>query len=220
MFSTLHNRKLFKLRVYISKLVVYMRDITSNEANFVLLIFRHPESAYNANNIAKLLGISSMGALKIAKNLVKDRVFLSKILGKAIFYELNLSNDYVSDYVQFLLKRESVDAAPYVKRWLNEIIKAKSASAAILFGSVLKKHEQAKDIDVLFIVDKAKFSKLKKDIEEINLVNDKKLHPIFQAKEDFIENLKKQDKIILDSLKGIVAFGHDEIIKLVKSIKQ
>ncbi|HIH42672.1 TPA: hypothetical protein HA246_03440 [Candidatus Woesearchaeota archaeon] len=197
-----------------------MRDITSNEANFILLVFRHPESSYNANNIAKLLGISPMGALKIAKNLVKDRVFLSKILGKAIFYDLNLSNDYVCDYIQFLLKRESVDAAPYVKRWVNEIIKAKSASAAILFGSVLKKQGEAKDIDVLFIIDDGKFSKLKKEVEEINLVNDKKLHPIYQTEQNFKENLKKQDKIISDSLNGIIVFGHDELIKLVKSIKQ
>ena len=48
-----------------------MKDITNNEMLFVLSIFKSPEKEYNANNMAKHLGISPMGALKIAKRLEK-----------------------------------------------------------------------------------------------------------------------------------------------------
>jgi predicted nucleotidyltransferase len=193
-----------------------MEDITKNEMLFVLSIFKSPEIEYNANNIAKHLEISSMGALKIAKKLEKQNILISKELGKAKFYKLNLNSDYVKQYIKFLLKRESEQAPSYIKRWLLEVKKIKNSYSAILFGSVLKKYGEAKDIDVLLITDKKKFSELKKEIEEINLINIKKLHPVYQTKKDFIENIKKQDKVILNTIKGVVVFGEDTIIDLFK----
>ena len=193
-----------------------MQDITSNEASFILTLFKHPEVEYNANSIAKVLGITSMGALKIAKQLEKEEILVSKQLGRAIFYKLNVQNDYVIDYLKFLLKRESMQALPYIRRWVNEIKKIKSANAAILFGSVLKKRDEAKDIDVLVLTDKKGFSKLKKEIEAINLVNDKKLHPLFQTEEDLIKNIKSRDNIVLNAIKGIAVFGEDKLISLLE----
>jgi predicted nucleotidyltransferase len=85
-----------------------------------------------------------------------------------------------------------------------------------LFGSVLTKGEKANDIDVLLITDGKKFSGLKKEIEEINLLNNKKLHPIYQTKEDLKDNIKKGDKPVLSAIKGVVVFGEDTIISLIK----
>jgi len=193
-----------------------MKDITDNEMRFVLMIFKSPETEYNANNIAKHLGISSMGALKIAKRLEKEGILISKELGKAKFYKINLDNDYAKHYIKFLLKREAEQASAYVKRWINEIKKIKNAYSAVLFGSVLKKEKEANDIDVLLISDGKKFSGLKKEIGEINLLNTKKLHPLYQAKKDLKENIKKSDKPILNAIKGIVVFGEDNIIELIE----
>lgn len=193
-----------------------MKTITNNEMVFVLSIFKSPEAEYNANSIAKHIGISSMGALKIAKRLEKENIILSRNLGKAIFYKLNFNNDYVKQYTKFLLKREAEQTATYVKVWVSEIKKIKSADAAILFGSVLRKQKEAKDIDVLLIVDKKRFSKLRKEVEDINLINIKRLHPIYQSKEDFKKNIKKEDKPLLSAIKGIIVFGEDLIINLLK----
>lgn len=193
-----------------------MRDITSNEMAFVLTIFKSPETQYNANSIAKLIGISRMGALKIAKRLEKENIIISKELGKAKYYWLNFSNDYVKQYVRFLLKREAEHAHPYVRVWADEVKKLKSADAAILFGSVLRKYKEARDIDVVLITDKKRFSKLKKEIGEIDELNVKRLHPIYQTKEDFIKNIKKSDKALLSAMKGIVVFGENMIIDLLQ----
>lgn len=193
-----------------------MKDITNNEMLFVLLIFKSPETYYNANSIARHLGISSMGALKIARKLEKEGILTSKELGKAKFYRLNVSNDYVMQYVRFLLKREAEQASPYLKRWLVEIKKIKNAHAAVLFGSILKKEKEANDIDVLLITDKKRFSKLEKEIDEINRINIKKLHPLYQTKEDLVKNIEKDDKPLLNAIKGIVAFGEDAIIELLE----
>ncbi len=190
-----------------------MEDVTKNEMLFILSIFKSTEVDYNANSIAKLLGISSMGALKIAKRLEKEGIIISRELGKAKFYRLNWESDYVRDYVRFLLKREAEHANPYVSVWIDEIRKLKSADAAILFGSVLRKFREAKDVDVVLITDQKQFSKLQEEVEEVNKMNVKHFHPVYQSKADFVSNISRGDKVLLSAIKGIVVFGEDLIIE-------
>ena len=192
-----------------------MRDITNNEMFFVLNIFKSPEKDYNTSEIAKLLGITPMGSLKIARRLEKENILKSKKIGKAKIYQLNMQNHYVKDYLKFLLKREAEQSPSYIKVWISELRKIKNADVAILFGSILRKKE-AKDIDALLITNQKKFSELKKEIESINLINIKKLHPMYQSKEDVNENIKKEDKALLNAIKGIIALGEDKIIEILE----
>jgi len=193
-----------------------MKNITSNEINFVLQILKNPKQDYNANSISKELGISAMGALKIARKLEKEDILVSKKLGKAIFYSINYKSDYAKQYLNFILKKQAEQSNPYIKRWISEIRKIKNSNLAILFGSVLSKYDKAKDIDVLFVVSQKNFNELKKEIESINRLNDKKIHPVYQSKQDLIENLNKEDKIILNTIKGIVVFGEELFLDLLK----
>ena len=192
-----------------------MNDISHNEMVLVLKILKNPEFMYNANSIAKEIGISSMGALKILKRLEKENVLLAQQLGKATFYKINKTNEYVLDYLKFLLKREVEQAHPYVKVWANELKKIKNTDCAVLFGSVLRKYEKANDIDVLLVTDKKRYSLLKKEIEEINMINTKKIHCIYQTKEDLRSNIKKSDKVVLSAIKGKVVVGEDLFIQVL-----
>ena len=189
-----------------------MKEITNKEMLFVLAIVKSPEIEFNANSISKVIGVSSMGALKIAKRLEKEGILNSKKLGKAVFYNINKDNDYAVQYVKLIFKREAEQSHAYIKVWICEIKKIKNVSGAILFGSVLKKHKDANDIDVVLITDKSKFNKLKQEVEEINVISIKRLHPVYQTKEDFINNIKKRDRVMLNAVKGIVVFGEDLII--------
>jgi len=67
----------------------------------------------------------------------------------------------------------------------------------------------------LLITDNNKFSKLKKELEEINEINVKRLHPMYQTKEDIKNNIKKEDKPLLNALKGIVIFGEDALMEVL-----
>ena len=187
-----------------------------NEMLFVMSILKSPEMEYNANNIAKIIGISSMGALKIAKNLEKEGILSSRKIGRANIYKINFNNDYAKKYIKFLLKKEAEKSSPYVKRWIRELEKLKIANAIILFGSVLKKEKNAGDIDALIIVNKKNFGKVKKEIESINSLNDKKIHPVYQTKEDLRKHINERNKIILNAVKGIIVFGEDDIIEVLK----
>ena len=192
-----------------------MNDISKNEMEIVLRILKSPEVAYNANSLAKEMKISSMGALKIVKRLEKENILMAQQLGKATFYKINKTSAYALNYISFLLKREIEQAHPYVKMWANEIKKIKHIEGVILFGSVLKKYQEANDVDVLLITDKKGFSLVKKEIEEINLINTKKIHPVYQIKKDLIDNIEKKDKVVLNAIKGKIVVGESFFIQVL-----
>ena len=191
------------------------QSISDNEMKFVLVVLKSPEMQYNANSISKVINISPMGALKIAKKLERQGILRSKVLGRTIFYSIKLDTSYVQKYLGFLLNREAEFASPYVKRWVNEVRKINNVHIAVLYGSVLSKHDEAKDIDLLLVSDNKRFNKLKKEVGEINKLNDKKLHPLYQSEKDLSNNIRKQDKVILNAIKGLVVSGEEKLINIL-----
>ena len=171
-----------------------MKDITKKEMELILTIFKNPTDDFNANNISLKIGVTPMGALKIMKRLEKQGILTSKKIGKAVFYKINLDKDYVADYLIFLLKREAELSSPYIKRWINEARRINNADIAILFGSALKKDSEAKDIDILVVTDQKRFKKAKGEIDDINKINEPKLHAVYQTLNDLKDNIKRKDK--------------------------
>ena len=193
-----------------------MKEITENEMKFILSILKNPSQELNARIIGKSLGITPMGSLKIGKKLEKEGIVSSKFIGKARIYKLNLDKEYVIQYIKFLLQREAEYSDAYVKKWIADLKKIKKAESVILFGSVLKKRDEAHDIDILILVKKNNLNLVEKQIEEINIINKKKLHPVFQTIEDLKKNIKKEDKIVLTALKGIFVLGEDKILEALR----
>lgn len=103
-----------------------------------------------------------------------------------------------------------------MKRWISEARKLKNAEISIIFGSVLKKGSEANDIDALLVTSQKKFEKLKEEISELNNINEKSIHAVYQIPEDLRSNIAKGDKVVLNALKGIVAFGEEKLIELVR----
>lgn len=192
-----------------------MRNVTNNEMLLIATILKSPEVPYNANTLANILEISPMGAWKIAQKLQKEDILHADKIGNAHILKLNLANEYARNYMRFVLAREIEIAPPYVKRWITELKKIKHAELIILFGSVLRKHEDARDIDALIVTDNKQFKMLKKEIEDINFLNDKKVHPIYQTKEDLRKNIAKRDKIVLNAIKGLMVSGQDAFIEVL-----
>src|SRR3990167_3869444 len=186
-----------------------MKEITKAEMDVVLKLVKSPEVDYNANNLAKVVGITAMGALKILKRLEQESILKSKKIGKAVIYRVNTENTYARRYVELMLSRESPHANPQVKRWIEELRKIKNVDIIVLFGSVLEK-SNPNDIDVLLITDQKRFPKLQQEIKELNEINIKKIHPMYQTYDDIIRNIKKRDKPLLNAIKGIVIIGEEK----------
>jgi len=210
----------YKLIVYIVKLIVYIKKMKSNnEEKAILKILQSPENEYNANSISKLIKVSSMGALKLLKRLEKEGILKQRKVSNISFYKINFENSYAVDYVSLMIKSKAEHCTSYVKRWVGELRKIRNAEIGIIFGSILSKGEKANDIDVLFVVEKKKFNDLKKEVEYLNILNEKKIHPVFQTREDLAKNIEKKDKVVLEAIKGIVAFGEKEFVKLIGGTK-
>lgn len=190
-----------------------MREITQAEMNIVLQLVKSPEVDYNANNLAKVIGITAMGALKILKRLENESILKSKKIGKAVIYRINIGNSYAKRYIELILSRESLHANPQIKRWVEELRKIKNADVIVLFGSVLEK-PNPNDIDVLLMTDQKRFPKLQQEIKELNEINIKKIHPMYQTSNDIIKNIKKKDKPLLNAIKGIVIIGEEKFLEI------
>lgn len=195
-----------------------MKNITANEMKILLVLFKDIATSYNANSISKVVGITPMGALKILKKMEKENLAVSKKLGKASFYKPNLDDQYPEMCIRFLLQKEAEESQPAIKRWVNELKEfAKFAKIGILFGSVTQDPHSAKDIDILLVFEKSQMKKIQGLIQEKNKINIKKIHVIKQTEKDLKENIKRKDEVLLSILKrGIVVFGHEELIEVIK----
>ena len=212
-YSGDNGRKVYIPPVYIVKLGVYMEGITKAEMDIVLLLVKSPEVIYNANSLSKVVGITPMGTLKILKRLEEEAVVKSKRIGNAITYRIASEELYARKYVSFILAREAHSASPQIKRWITEVKKIKNAEIIVLFGSILQK-QNPNDIDLLLITNKTIFSQLQKEIEELNELNIKKIHPLYQTEEDMIKNIKKRDKPLLNAIKGVVVKGEEKFLDM------
>ena len=190
-----------------------MYEITKAEMQLILALVKSPEMNYNSNSITKAVDITPMGALKILKRLEKESILKSKKIGKAIIYRINTEENYARNHVAFILAREKAYAQPRVKVWINELRKIKNADLIILFGSVLRK-EDPNDIDVLFVTDQKMFKKLQEEIDALNKLNMKQIHPLYQGFADIIMNIKKRDKPVLNAIKGIIVTGEERFVEV------
>ena len=160
-----------------------------------------------------------MGTLKILKRLEQEAIVKARAIGKATIYRINFENVYAHRYLALLLLREAQSAPPLVRRWVNELKKIKNASLIILFGSLLEK-TNPNDIDILLVTEEKQFQKLQQEIKEINELNIKKIHPLYQTKKDLINNIKKKDQPVLSAIKGIVLKGEEEFLEVYNESRQ
>ncbi len=195
-----------------------MNDLTANEMKVILRIFKDFNTKCNANTLAKVLGLSAMGVLKILKKMHAQNLLKVEMVGRARIYSVNFGNDYAKGYIAFLLRKEAEESAGIVKRWVVELRSLeKSAEICVLFGSVLKSGNY-NDVDLLAVLKQQKVKDFNKAVEEISQLNVKKIHPVKQSVQDLRNNLLKKDDVVLNAVKeGIVLFGYEKFVEAVES---
>lgn len=193
-----------------------MTTLTQKERETVLLLFKEYTTFYNANSISKVLNISHVGAQKILKRLLQENLVISKTIGKSITYKLNFSNDYVINFVSFLL----ADEANKFKRWKEEFKDFfKKDRIIMLFGSTIKDYAHARDIDLMIVLENKDVPEVNEIIKKKEEILPKKLHTIKLNHHDLLENLKKKDKAFVDIIKNsIILYGQDKYVEVVKNV--
>lgn len=194
-----------------------MVSLTENEARTIDFLIRNFSQEYNINQLSRELKLSPRGIFKILKKLEKQNYLVSNKQGNNIFYKINYSSEDALDACKFALSEKKL--TPFLKALIRDLEKLKEITKiAMLFGSILTKGQEAKDIDLLLIFDEKQFKKVEGMIRQINAIKTKKIHAIFQTKGDFTANIKERDKAIIEEIKtGIILWGRDLFLEAVKN---
>ncbi|MEK6913702.1 MAG: HTH domain-containing protein [Nanoarchaeota archaeon] len=173
--------------------------------------------------LAKEMGLTRVGVWKIIKKLEKDKLVILSHIGTGktsiSLTSLNWENPLVEKIIALVL----IEDALKNQIWRSNFAELEgNTDFLVLYGSILHSSKDANDIDILTIVsNKKKFLKTDEIIRKIQKTQVKKIHSeIFTIKE-FKEELQKPNKIFVDAVKkGIVLFGQEKFIQLLKTIKE
>lgn len=190
----------------------------TKEQEILKLLFKDFSADFNSRSISKIIKISHAGAFKILKKLEKREMVIPKRIGKAVIYSLNLGNQIATKETEMIFLLESQN----FKRWIEEFKDLESkVKFLVLFGSVIRNAEQANDVDILIVADKSKLNEIKKIIKKIHKYTSKKIHPLIQTINNFKKDVNEKNKVMMEIIKtGIVLYGQEEYIKLLKSLRQ
>lgn len=171
---------------------------------------------YSINQMAKKLGLTPKGMHKLLKRLEQQGIVKPQRIANAVFYQVNFSSDLACKAAELSLFEDV--KAPYVRAQIKDLERLRSVVlAAVLFGSILEKGDKASDIDVLAILKKNKYSAFQKEMDKLQALKTKHIHPVVQTQEDLIKNIRKSDEVILEILrKGKVLWGHLIIVEAIR----
>ena len=193
-----------------------------NLTKIIEFLFRNIPNRFNVNQISRELKISVGSAYKILKSLEKKSVLVSLKIGNGIYYVLNLDNKEAENITELVLiesRNKSLSKNSHASIYAKDFKDGEKLSKAIiLFGSILESKD-AKDVDILFIIDKGKSKAVEDFCMKLSNLRPKRTNPLLMTMADFKKNIKKQDKVIADILKkGIILFGEDAVIDILRGV--
>lgn len=194
---------------------------TSDE--ILLFLLKNSEKEYSINQIARFIKRTPSGVFKELKNLERKRIVLSKRIGNSKIYKLNFENIEAIKTCELLLiseKDERLSKNPLASVLAKDFAKLKEYSdIIIMFGSVLEKKEP-RDIDIFVVAKPVHAAMIGNICREISMLHGKSAVPLILSSHDFVDNIKKQDKVILDIIKkGVVLKGYEKFVEGIKNAK-
>jgi len=216
--------KYYKLLVYNYKLKVYTKMAKAEKArnNILKALFKDFLAEHTITSLSNKINLTRMGIWKALKALEADKIVILAPIGagKTSTYSINLNweNPLLERTMSVILLEEAMNN----QKWISNFVELEEkVSFLILFGSILNNPKEAKDIDLIAVLDnKNKFNQIDEIISKIQKTQAKKIHLIDLTKEEFKEELRKQNKAYIDALKkGVILFGQDNFIDFIRSLK-
>ena len=91
----------------------------------------------------------------------------------------------------------------------------------MMFGSAIKNYSQARDIDIMIVIEKEDVKEINKILKKKEEILPKKLHAIKLTHQDLLENLEKKDKAMIDIVKNaIILYGQDKYVEILKNTEK
>ena len=167
-----------------------MLSMSKNESGLIDFLVRNFREKNSINEIGRRLNLSPRGIYKLLKKLEKNDIIIPVRIGNAIYYKYNFNEEKSRKIAEFILLNNKLNS--YAQLQADDLKKLEEkALSCVLFGSVLKKGKEAKDIDVLLAIEKKDFDNVQKTLDEIRELKPKKIHDVMQTREDLVKNIKK-----------------------------
>ena len=171
------------------------------------------------NELSSEINISAGSAHKVLTKFEKEDILTPHPISNIITYHFNFKNEKTKPVIELV-------SAPYplegrIKMRAQDLAPLKSTTElCILFGSYITSKTNPSDLDILFIVEKEKFTDYKKTLSQVQLITPIKIQDVVQTKEDIIQNLRQQDVIVVEALKkGIVLWGFETLAEVIRDAR-
>lgn len=169
-------------------------NINNTSLDLIALYRCNPLAQFHIRQMAKLIGKSHVGLLSHLREFEKNKILISKEVGKSKVYSFNLNNNQGKDFLSLAEKKkalELIDKEVFIRKILNEFINLDLNGTLILFGSYASKtHTQESDIDLFYLGDLKK--KENKKMKDFGKIYNKKIHLVSMNLIQFREQLSKQ----------------------------
>lgn len=166
-----------------------MLSLSDNEFSVINFLVRNFTEKLTIRDIAKRLSFSPAGVFNILKKLEKNQIVVGEKLGTGLFYSINFENK-IAEHLAAIVLLHSDEKKDI------DIEKLKQASAAILDeNALLLVTDNVTALDIL--------------VPNVDVTA--------KTEDEVIELLRKKDAAVLSMLKkGIVLFGEDKIVEIIK----
>ena len=168
-----------------------MLSLSDNEFSVLNFLVRNFAERLTIRNIAQRLNFSPAGVFNILKKLEKNNIVVGQKLGTGLFYEINFENR-IAEHLAAIVLLYSDEKIEKIN--VEQIEQAKAA--------ILDKK------NLLLITDNI-------TVLEIIIPN---FDVIIKTEDEIIDLFRKKDVQLLQILKkGIVLFGEEKIVEIIKS---
>ena len=166
-----------------------MLSLSDNEFSVLNFLARNFTERLTIRSIAQRLDFSPAGVFNILKKLEKQGIVVGQKLGTGLFYQINFENK-IAEHLAGIVLLYSEEKISF------DIEKLKQAKAAILDGK-----------NLLLIADNV--TTLDVSIANIEIIT--------KTEDEIISLFRKKDQQLIQLLKkGIVLFGEDKVVEIIK----
>ena len=198
--------------------MINLLDLTKSNLRKKILqyFFTNPDQQLYLREIARKFKEDPSNLSKEMNKLEKDKIFISRFMGKQKYYNINKSHPLFDELKSIVFKTIGI------KGRLEEIVsKAAGILSSFIYGSFAKSAEDiSSDIDLFIITDKEKFdeNKFLPKINELESQISREINYTYYSLQECKEKIEKNDSFILNIISGpIIILKGKEIIGNFKS---
>lgn len=201
------------LNVIGSKLYHMEEKITNYEFSILTLYRSNYNSSFHARAMAKLLKTSHVTLLPHLRKLEKNKILISRKVGKNKEYLLNPDNIITKEYLTIAEKFETTRYLQknfLLKKISEQLLTLNLTSSIILFGSYAKNYAtEASDIDTFYL---GKLTKTQRqEIKKIGEIYGKEINIKTATIENFIDGLKSGDTLAREIAKNHITLQNPDL---------